>query len=442
MAEETVVDGRREPALPEASSQPSLHTFACPACGGAIELRAAGLSVTAACGACGALVDVNDERYRLIERAEQSQRIPALALGSRGRIGDGLYEVIGYLQRAEGSFVWDEYLLFNPYLGFRWLVDVDGHWNFVTMLRDQVPGVAGQPTIRFEGQDFHCYNRGKAEVRFVLGEFYWRVKVGETVTGTDYISPPYMLSAEESDDETVWSLGKYMSAKVVEKAFDIQLVGASGTGPNQPSPFAPLLGPVWKTTGMALIGVLFCAFVMSFVHPTTDIFRGTIPATTVAAKQTAVLGSFRVPDKSGELSIDTLAPLNNSWVEVNYSLVNKQTNESYDFTQSMEYYSGVDSDGAWSEGSWNGDGVLSAVPGGDYDLVADIAFGDSSQAPEITFDVRRHPHSLQPLLIAIGLLLVLPLLLSGMHLGFERSRRNNSDYDASGTHKKYDGDDN
>ena len=32
------------------------------------------------------------------------------------------------------TFEWDEYLLFNPYKGFRYLTEYDGHWNFVTPL--------------------------------------------------------------------------------------------------------------------------------------------------------------------------------------------------------------------------------------------------------------------------------------------------------------------
>lgn len=432
------LESSRDGDTPKAdgAGKPKVHTFNCPSCGGIIELRAIGHSVTAACGSCGALVDVNDERYKLIDKVRRVEFIPELPLGTRGHIGDGLYEVIGYLERAEGSFSWDEYLLFNPYLGFRWLVNVEGHWNFVTMLREKVAPAAGQPMIRYRGQDYFCYNRGRAEVTYVLGEFYWRIKAGDTVTGTDYICPPYMLSAEESDDELVWSLGTYVSGTEIRKAFAIQSVAASrGVGANQPSPFATKLVSAWQTAGIALLAVIAVAIGMAFLHSTSDIFRGSISPTAATVKQTNILGSFHIPDASGELSIDTSAGLNNSWAEINYSLVNKATNASYDFTQALEYYSGSDSDGAWTEGSWTGTGDLSAIPGGDYDLVADIAYGDSAAPPTIRFDVKRHPHSWQTFLIAIGLLLIYPLLVSGLQLAFEKNRRSNSDYDSSGVFK-------
>ena len=29
-------------------------------------------------------------------------------------------------------YFWQEYLLYNPMTGFRWLVESDGHWSYVT----------------------------------------------------------------------------------------------------------------------------------------------------------------------------------------------------------------------------------------------------------------------------------------------------------------------
>ena len=46
---------------------------------------------------------------------------------------------------------------------------------------------------------------------FVLGEFPWQIRVGDTTTGSDYVAPPLMLSAEvDADKEVTWSLGRYV----------------------------------------------------------------------------------------------------------------------------------------------------------------------------------------------------------------------------------------
>ena len=43
--------------------------------------------------------------------------------------------VIGAMARSvtiEGTqYFWSEYLLYNPQIGFRWLVNSDNHWNYV-----------------------------------------------------------------------------------------------------------------------------------------------------------------------------------------------------------------------------------------------------------------------------------------------------------------------
>ena len=431
---------RQEPSIGSAD-KPKLNSFTCPSCGGTVELRAIGLSVTAACGSCHALIDVNDERYRLIAKVKNAESIPNLPLGSRGQFGHGLYEVIGYLERSEGLYAWGEYLLFNPYLGFRWLTEVEGHWTFVTMIRDDLVPSNGQSSVFYEGRDYYRYNKGKAQVDYVLGEFYWRIKVGEEVKGTDFICPPFMLSVEESDDETVWSHGVYVPVAEISHAFGVSnLPAPRGAGANQPAPFSASIGSVWKVAMGALFLIVAIAAFMGFARPTTEVYSGTASATVVSNKQTNVLGSFHIPGNNGELSIDTSAQLNNSWIEVNYSLVNKETNESYDFTEALEYYWGSDSDGNWSEGTWSNNDDLSAVPGGDYDLVADIAYGDTKTPPSFTFNVRRNSHSFQPFLIAIALTLIYPIFLTLLRLGFERSRCSNSDYGPTGLLRSVDDD--
>lgn len=47
-----------------------------------------------------------------------------------------------------------------------------------------------------------------AEVSYVLGEFYWRVGVGERCEVVD-IAPPLQLSVERTGQEIVWSQADY-----------------------------------------------------------------------------------------------------------------------------------------------------------------------------------------------------------------------------------------
>src|SRR5262249_37253767 len=104
-------------------------------------------------------------------------------------------------------------------------------------------------------------------VRHVLGEFYWKVTVGEGVEGADYIAPPDLLSVEISrgesgpDDgarpgvkEAYYSLGTYLPHPEIEKAFVVRnLPRGFGVAPNQPSPVDKRVYVSWIEFGALLI---------------------------------------------------------------------------------------------------------------------------------------------------------------------------------------------
>ena len=90
---------------------------------------------------------------RLITKYEEAARELELPLGARGTLRGVEWEVIGYLRRSEhGSYGWEEYLLFNPYYGYRWLITNGRGWSFGEMLTrapdwgGDSPALDGQPT--------------------------------------------------------------------------------------------------------------------------------------------------------------------------------------------------------------------------------------------------------------------------------------------------------
>src|SRR5262249_48158186 len=124
---------------------------------------------------------------------------PIIPIGSVGRLVEGEFTVIGYVERfvtEEGiNYYWQEFLLYQPGLGFRWLVRNNNHWNYV---RPLAPGaVHGRgPKVTYQDRKFKLFQKGDAVVSYVLGECYWKVAIGETVGSADYIHPPDMLSRE------------------------------------------------------------------------------------------------------------------------------------------------------------------------------------------------------------------------------------------------------
>ena len=110
-------------AVQTPQAAPAVKALTCPSCGGTVTLRAAGYSVTVACEYCGSILDVASPEVKLITEYQHALEGLAIKLGARGTLKGVEWEVVGYLGRSEhGTYPWSEYLLFNPYHGYRWLV--------------------------------------------------------------------------------------------------------------------------------------------------------------------------------------------------------------------------------------------------------------------------------------------------------------------------------
>src|SRR5690242_13571789 len=73
----------------------------CPGCGAGLEMRAAGHSLTVICSHCGAILDAKDPKFRVLEQFQARTKIvPKIPLGTRGKLGDVTYEIIGFQVRT------------------------------------------------------------------------------------------------------------------------------------------------------------------------------------------------------------------------------------------------------------------------------------------------------------------------------------------------------
>jgi hypothetical protein len=226
---------------------------ACPQCGGPLTLVAPDKTERVTCPNCLALLDAGQGNLKYLDTLQPSEHHPLIPLGKVGTFRGVEYTLIGFMARSvtfdDKDYFWTEYLLYQPREGFRWLVHSDQHWNFVCPVA--AGAVRTSPAIaRFGGRDFRIFQRALASVRHVLGEFYWKVKVGEQVYCADYIAPPDMLSVEASPPATAadqearptarevnYSLGTYVPHAEIEQAFGVSnLPRGFGISPNQPSP--------------------------------------------------------------------------------------------------------------------------------------------------------------------------------------------------------------
>ncbi|EMI40977.1 DUF4178 domain-containing protein [Rhodopirellula sp. SWK7] len=229
----------------------------CPQCGGPLALRTPDQTMRVGCPNCGTMLDVNEGKLKILKTLDERQVHPDIPLGSVGRfkcpgkVSDHEFTVIGCMGRYalyQGTaYPWREYLLHNPEIGFRWLVENDRHWSFVEPIATtQINNGFNKRT--HDGRTYRLYDRGTAYVRSCMGEFYWKVNHGDKVATSDFISPPYMLSYEMSrtddSEEINVSKGVYLTVDEIEEAFGIEKITRPwGVGVIQPSP--PIHFGVW-----------------------------------------------------------------------------------------------------------------------------------------------------------------------------------------------------
>ena len=404
-----------------------VKTFSCPACGGTVTMRATGHSITAVCVHCSTLIDTANENLRIIQKNFQKVRSTAIPIGAKGILDSTKWEVIGYVEKkdvAEGFF-WEEYLLFNPYFGFRFLTQADGHWNIVSIIKRDLGASERDSEIKLDGEKFSVFNRGKSQVEYVKGEFYWRVRQGDTENYGDFIAPPRMLTIERNKQEVNYSLAEYLLPEEVEQAFEIELPKRTGVAPNQPPPFAGSLGQMWKAALLAL----FAAFFIQLFGGSGDTLYSSglhvEPGNIGKAQPSEV---FLLPAR-GNVVVQSSTALNNNWLDLDLSLVNDSANSAYEATQGIEYYSGVEDGESWREGSTRGETYFSAVEPGAYRLLVEPTPGQiSPEGMTVSLVVKRNVPAWGNFWITVLFLFLLPVYALCYRWYFENKRWANSDY--------------
>jgi hypothetical protein len=217
---------------PRSSAKIKTSVMRCPQCGGDVPKLSGDRAERLGCPYCGALSEIATQR--LIAKQESALRELSLPIGSQGMLNGIKWTVIAYIERSttfDGErYAWDEFLLYSERSGFRWLVrDPEAGWLWVDPLDvSDVRRAPGKSEVIYRGHGHRLRNRGQARVDLVLGEVYWKVRVGETTRTEDYVSGGATLSREESPGEVRWSVSKSMTWPALATAFGLDINGPGG----------------------------------------------------------------------------------------------------------------------------------------------------------------------------------------------------------------------
>ena len=344
----------------------------CPQCGGVLDLRAPDAAERVACPYCHALLDCTQGKLVYLETLKPGKWKPLIPLGTVGTLDGNAYIVIGFLERhvtiERVNYYWSEYLLYASGVGFRWLVESDRHWSFVTGVPAGDVSVEGHAAL-YGGRAYRLFQQSSAFVDYVVGEFFWKVSIGESVVDSDYIHPPYILSREisfvvdtarnvqasdhpgtlQSRGEVNWSAGVYITPDELVRAFKLpSLPPPKGVAPNQP--FAHK--KVYFTWGVLAGGDAAVWILLGVILPSHKVLEQSYnldPPTAPEQARTVFEHELKI-EGHRSVRISVSAPVNNSWLYVDGDLFNEESDRVQPFSVPVEYYHGVDADGSWSEG--------------------------------------------------------------------------------------------
>ena len=411
----------------------TVSSLSCPSCGAPLTLIAAGHSASVVCPQCRSILDAKDPNLQVLEKFYAKQDIkPIIPLGARGKLEGAEFDVIGFQVRTTDADdmpeSWDEYLLFNPYKGFRYLTVYNGHWNYVKTVPavpDRIPMGKKQGAMLM-GHKYVLFDTELATTTYVLGEFPWQVHVGEKNGIRDFVAAPRILSSESTEQETVWSLGEYMTGSQVWQAFHLpgSPPPARGIFANQPAPFAGQASSMWRVclnllSAMVLLTILFYLFAGE-----ESVFRHAYSFSPQSgAEASFVTDTFEVRGHPANVEISIRTDLRNNWAYFNLALINEATGQGFDFGREVSYYTGSE-----TEGSPNDSAIVPSVAPGRYYLRVEPEMAKNAQSMVYNIEIRRSVPSSGLFWLAAGMLLIPPILATWRAASFEQRRWAQSDF--------------
>jgi len=409
------------------------RSLSCPNCGGTIQIRGFAHSLTAVCQNCLSVLDTSTPEVSIIQQIEAKlRRTPKVPLGSRGKLEGTTYEVIGFQTRGisvEGVlYEWDEYVIFNPYKGFLYITEYQGHWNIVRPVRALPQYQEGsKPKVIHDGRTYKHFQNATARTEFVLGEFPWRLKVGEEIKSDDYTSPPYVLSAETTADEVTWSLGEYVGGDLIWRTFQLKDKPPSpvGTYVNQPNPNAGKPSGAFRLLMLFLAGLLVLTAFFLVTARRENVFNERhhfAPAD--LGEKSFVTPIFELKGRTSNVVVETKTDAMNNWISLGYALINADTGTALNFAREISFYS----DGSDTEGNRNDSTTIPSVPPGRYYLLVDPEGDAKLGSIEYDIIVRRDVPNVAFFLLAAFALLIPPLVIVWRTYHFEQVRWRESDY--------------
>jgi hypothetical protein len=414
------------------------RAFNCPSCAAPLSIRHENIKCVG-CPSCGAVLDTANETIQLLGQASLALKVePLLPLGARGKLRGEDVEVVGFMRRGmtvdNVKYRWSEYVLLGRDARLLWLTEYLGHWNLAWVL-PRVPAAAVGSFV-VDKEEFKHFQTYDAYVDYVVGEFPWRVQIDETAKVQDYVAPPRMLSRESTQSEVTFTLAEYLAQDELQQAFKLpaRLPAAKGIFANQPNPYEQSNAKLWHRFWMFLVLALLVHAGLSMrssgmlLNESLEFTRGN--------DNPQLTREFQLAAAVPRLEVELRTNIDNDWVDLDLTLVNKNTGEAWEASRGMSHYQGfeqgVDEDGKWteywSEGSQTDSVTFAALPAGRYVLSGEADLGPTTRTLRAQLQVFPSKPRWSSLLLLLAALMLFPVYTLMRYRGFETARWADSDH--------------
>jgi hypothetical protein len=266
-----------------------------------------------------------------------------------------------------------------------------------------VSGSENRPTpINYLGKNFRPFSASVATTSYVMGEFPWQVRVGDSAVTMDFIAPPLMLSSETTDNERTWSLGEYTDGALLWQAFGLRDKPPTPIGvyANQPAPQEPVTNKHWTMFAAFLMILIAMTVFTAMFSRDEEVFSQeySLPS------QSFVTPVFELKGRPSNVVIQLKTEFDNTWAYFSCALINEDTGQAWDVGKEVSYYHGVDGGESWSEGDKGAHITLPTIPSGKYYLRVEPESDDKASAGRYMITIKRDvPHYVWYVLAFIAL---------------------------------------
>ena len=429
---------------PRAEQSVDLSKLSCPSCGAPVPLVVPESTERAACQSCHSVLDLNRGTLKALGQQSAPPRQTSLPIGSKGTLDGEELLTIGYMirsTRVDGvRYDWVEYLLHGKG-GYRWIVEDQGHFTFVKPIEPGAASVGGL-SASYGTTRYKLFSQTTGEVVYVLGEFYWKVTIGETAALADFIAPPRVLSTERTPKELSVSEGRYVTGAELFQAF-----GLSGSPPypvgvagSQPNPHR--IGPTAAIAGALALALLALFGIFRLSQTPQVLVDGPLSVPAAQGQPTADSNTatttppFTITKGPTTLAVQLSTNSDNQWIGVGSALIDQNTNQVRQFFTEAGYYHGNSGGENFTEGKPYSTVYIGSVPAGTYVMRLDpqwqyfpqpgASMSSGLMTPTARVIVTAGKRSSMTFLIAL-LLLLLPLIyVAARYSSFEKRRKENS----------------